>query len=64
MSDVNKIVAAILTAGRMPTLSVSYRMSDDWLAEYERWVPTLNARDAEAARPPTIGNRVESDDDL
>jgi len=49
MSDVNKIVAAILTAGRVPTMKHDDhpRSMDDWLAEYEAWLEALNKNDAE-----------------
>jgi len=41
-SDVHKIVAAILTAGRQPTLRGPVALSmDDWWAEYRAWLETL-----------------------
>ncbi len=48
MSDINKIVAAILTSGRMPTMTQTsgVRESGDWLAEYNMWVEALNKQDA------------------
>lgn len=45
MSDINKIVAAILTAGRQPTLSNQPRGMDDWLVEYQGWLTALQEAD-------------------
>jgi len=47
MSDNNKIIAAILTAGRMPTFKQENgpRSMEDWLAEYTAWLQTLNSQD-------------------
>jgi hypothetical protein len=51
MSDVNKIVAAILTNGRMPTISgEGAKTMDDWLAEYNAWVEALGKQDADTDR--------------
>jgi hypothetical protein len=49
MSDINKIVAAVLTAGRMPLLRhiEGANTMDDWLAEYNTWVETLDRQDAQ-----------------
>ena len=47
MSDINKLVAAILTAGRLPTWKYgdNARPMDDWLAEYNAWVGALDKQD-------------------
>lgn len=52
MSDINKLVAAILTAGRMPAMSPEDGRTDagDWLAEYAMWVDMLDKRDAQATQ--------------
>jgi hypothetical protein len=49
MSDINKIVAAVLTAGRMPLLRhiEGANTMHDWLAEYNTWVETLDRQDAQ-----------------
>jgi hypothetical protein len=48
MSDINKIVAAILTAGRVPTMKHddAPRSMEDWLAEYHAWVEVLGKQDS------------------
>jgi hypothetical protein len=64
MSDINKIVAAILTAGRVPHMSKdgTPRPMSDWLAEYEAWVETLNGRESEVAREvPSQWTLISSD---
>ena len=50
MSDINKIVAAILTAGRVPTMGNSPRPMEDWLAEYNAWVDALQEQATEKKR--------------
>jgi hypothetical protein len=48
-SDLNKIVAAILTAGRMHQPEFP-RTMDDWLVEYTTWLDVLEKRDAQSTR--------------
>ena len=53
MTDVNKIVAAILTAGRVPTTTqpgASMEMAD-WLAEYQAWLKALEGLDDGSKAP-------------
>lgn len=49
MSDVNKIVAAILTVGRLPTIESERQIPnmDDMLDQYDDWLDRLSKRDAE-----------------
>lgn len=58
MSDVNKIVAAILTAGRMPTKSATQNM-DEWRSEFNLWVEVLENQDREASELAIARSKAE-----
>jgi hypothetical protein len=61
MSDVHKIVAAILTAGRVPTMSGDTRSMSDWLAEYNAWLETLaNQAGGDKAETKELDEYAES----
>ncbi len=46
MADIDKVVAAILTAGRVPTLwDKQPRPREDWLVEYNAWLAILEKVD-------------------
>ena len=62
MSDINKLVAAVLTAGRMPTLS--HRDADSWLEEFDMWVQALERRhnSKNAAPRPALDDKEPATD--